>query len=90
MSDGTQPVKILGALFDLPECRTLLGDALHFELRGCLIEKSGYDFRNRVAHGFVSEMECYSPAAIMVWWLVVRICMIPLLQADAKVAPTTR
>jgi hypothetical protein len=51
-----------------------------FELRGCLIEKTGYDFRNRVAHGFVSEGECYSNAGVMVWWLVLRLCLMPLFQ----------
>jgi hypothetical protein len=48
---------------------------LHFELRGHLIEKTGFDFRNKVAHGFVSENDCYSAAALAVWWLVLRLCL---------------
>lgn len=74
MSDGTQPVKILGALLSMPETIKTFGEDLVFELRGNLIEKTGTDFRNRVAHGFVSEGECYTPAPITLWWLVVRIC----------------
>jgi hypothetical protein len=77
-SDLTQPVKVLGPIFGLPEMKTIFGDALCFELRGLLIEKTGYSFRNRVAHGFVTEGECYSVAATNLWWLVLRLCYTPL------------
>jgi len=78
-SDGTQPVKLLGTLLGMLDTTKILGQSLCFELRGCLIAKTGYDFRNHVAHGFVSEAECYSIPAIIVWWLIVRICSIPIL-----------
>jgi hypothetical protein len=84
MSDGTQPVKILGAIFSMPETKQILGEALCFELRGCLIEKTGYDSRNRVAHGFVHEGECYSHAGVTVWWLVLRRCLTPVFQTLAE------
>ncbi|MGA3169661.1 MAG: DUF4209 domain-containing protein [Chthoniobacteraceae bacterium] len=75
-SDLTQPVKLLSALFGLPDTRRLLNAKFHFELRGHLIEKTGFDFRNRLAHGIASDSECYtSPAAIGIWWLFLRICM---------------
>jgi hypothetical protein len=83
-SDGTQPVKVLGAIFDMKETAEILGESLCFELRGCLIEKTGYDFRNRVAHGFISEAECYSSAASYIWWLVLRICLFPIFQAMVR------
>jgi Domain of unknown function (DUF4209) len=86
MSDGTQPVKVLGALFGMKETKETLGEALCFELRGCLIEKTGYDFRNRLAHGFVSEADCYSAAGAMIWCLVLRICLIPVFQASESEA----
>jgi hypothetical protein len=84
MSDGTQPVKVLGAIFGMAETKQIFGEPLCFELRGCLIEKSGYDFRNRIAHGFVGYGECYSHAAVTVWWLVLRICLTPIFQAIAE------
>ena len=84
LSDGTQPVKILGAIFGMEETRQIFGDALCFELRGCLIEKSGFDFRNRLAHGFVHDGECYSYAGVTVWWLVLRICLMPIFQTIAE------
>ena len=84
MSDGTQPVKILGAIFGMPETKQIFGDPLCFELRGCLIEKTGFDFRNQVTHGFVHEGECYSTAGVTVWWLVLRICLTPIFQTIAQ------
>jgi hypothetical protein len=84
MSDGTQPVKVLGAIFGLPATKKIFGEDLCFELRGCLIEKTGYDFRNRVAHGFVHEGECYSNAAVTLWWLVLHTCLMPIFQAIAE------
>lgn len=79
-SDGTEPMKTLGAILDLGATQEIFGEQLCFELRGCLIEKSGYGFRDRVAHGFVSEGDCYSHAAINLWWLTLRICMTPLFE----------
>jgi hypothetical protein len=84
MSDGTQPVKVLGAIFGMAETKQIFGEPLCFELRGCLIEKTGFDFRNRVAHGFVHEGECYSTAGVTVWWLVLRICLMPIFQTIAE------
>jgi len=73
--DFTQPVKILGGLFDVPEMKEIFGESCWFELRGLLIEKTGPELRNRVAHGFVSSSECYGPAAVNVWWIVLRLCL---------------
>src|SRR5207244_9637461 len=84
MADGTQPVKVLGAILGMPATKQIFGEKLCFELCGWLIEKTGYDFRNRVAHGFVHEGECYSNAAITLWWLVLRICLMPVFQAIAQ------
>ena len=78
MSDGTQPVKMLRSLFSFPELEQILGADMCFELRGHLIEKSGYDYRNRVSHGFVTEADCLSHAAVSIWWLTLRLCLIPI------------
>jgi transcriptional regulator of met regulon len=75
--DRTQPVKLLGPLFDLPEMKEIFGESCWFELRGLLIEKTGAEVRNKISHGFTSNAECYSPAAKNVWWIVLRLCMMP-------------
>lgn len=84
MSDRTQPVKVLGAIFNMPETGQIFGEPLCFELRGCLIEKTGFDFRNRLAHGFVHDGECYSTAGVTVWWLLLRTCLMPFCQTLAE------
>lgn len=83
-SDGTQPVKMLGGIFGFSETKQIFGESICFELRGYLIEKTGYDFRNRIAHGFVHEGECYSTAGVAVWWLVLRICLTPIYQTNQE------
>jgi hypothetical protein len=75
MSNNTQPAKLLGPLMDLPETKALFGEDLVFEIRGLLMEKTGYSFRHNVAHGFVGDHDCYSPAAVNSWWLVLRLCL---------------
>ena len=79
-SDRTQNLKVLGALLAIEETKKIFGESLHFELRGLLVEKSGHAFRHRIAHGFVSDAECFGDAAINLWWLVIHMCMYPILR----------
>ena len=74
-SDLTQPLKLLGGLFDAPGFETIFGPEYRFELRGHLVEKSGYGFRNRVCHGFASDDDACSSAAVNIWWLTLRLCV---------------
>ena len=80
----TQRVKLLGPLFDIPETKEIFGENLCFELRGLLIEKRGYNFRNQLAHGFLTEAHCYSDATINIWWLTIRTCIWMLLSDDQR------
>jgi uncharacterized protein DUF4209 len=73
-SERLEQNKALGKLPEFPELRQLLGDNLIFELRGVFCEKSGFNFRNRLAHGRVSKADCSSVAAVNAWWLILRIC----------------
>jgi len=82
--DGTQPVKILGGILGHPRTTGILGDDLVFELQGALIEKTGFDLRNRIAHGFISEAECFTESSVFIWWHVLRMCLVPMLVADAR------
>lgn len=84
MSDGTQPVKVLGALLTKEETTQIFGKELCFVLRGCFIEKSGFDFRNKLAHGFLTAEECFSAAPVYIWWLVLRILLTPIFNATAE------
>ncbi len=84
MDDDTQPMKLLGRLLSFQETKTIFGEHLQFELRGLLIEKAGFEFRNQIAHGFAQVSDCYSEAAINIWWLVLQILLRPVL-TDADI-----
>ncbi len=73
-SDLTQQVKTLGALFDMPEAMHIFRKDLCFEMRGLLKERHGYSFRNDIAHGFVTQGDCYGVAALNTWWLTLKLC----------------
>ena len=83
-SDLTQQVKTLGPLLSLPETKQIFGPEYIFEFRGLLIEKLGYSFRHRIAHGFVSEGACYGPECSNLWWLVVRLCCTPFMYPESE------
>lgn len=82
--DGTQPVKIFGGIFNLPETMEVFGESLCFELRGHLIEKSGFDFRNRLAHGFALDYDFVSTHAVSCWWLALYMVFFPLIPRLAQ------
>jgi hypothetical protein len=71
-SDLLQPAKMLGSLLTLSKENGLIDEEYEFELRGHLNEKTGYDFRNRIAHAFAGDDECSGPASVNVWWLALR------------------
>jgi len=89
-SEGLEQNKALGKLLEFAELRELLGDDLIFELRGVFCEQSGYNFRNRLAHGRVSATDCSSVAAINTWWLILRICCVFYLMVRGEKKQTQR
>jgi hypothetical protein len=73
-SEGLEQNKALGKLLEFPELHRLLGDDLIFEFRAVFCEKSGFNLRNRLAHGQLSRGDCLSFAAVSGWWLILRAC----------------
>lgn len=45
-----------------------------FDLQGLLIEKSGSNLRNRMAHGLINDNEFSSPIFSYLWWVTLRLC----------------
>ncbi len=75
-SEGTQQERLLGKLLYHPQMELLFGRERTFNLRGILVEKFGFNLRNDMAHGFISELGFFSPAAPVLWWLVLQLCCI--------------
>lgn len=76
LEDGTEPLKVWGGILDIPETLEIFGADRIFELEGLLVSESGFGFRNKLAHGMLTEAQCAaSIPTINVWWLMLRLCM---------------
>ena len=59
----------LSALIELPECSTIFGDDLTYEIRALFCDQVGPNLRNNVAHGLLNDREVQSVDAVYAWWL---------------------
>lgn len=78
-SSGVQQEHNLNAFLtepdDLGVLSTVFEETLLFDLRGLLVEKSGRNLRNMMAHGLTTDAEVDGPTARYVWALVIQILM---------------
>ena len=63
----------------MPELTQFLPEDTVFDLRRLLVEESGTNLRNLVAHGLVDDAQLNSPPTAYFWWSVLRLCVLPLL-----------
>lgn len=72
----------LGALLATNETlrgalKNTIGEDLLFELRALLIEKTGGNLRNMLAHGMLDDGQIGSELAAYAWWLIYWLCIKP-------------
>ena len=67
--NGIETEKGLSALIELPECSTIFGDDLTYEIRALFCDQVGPNLRNNVAHGLLNDREVQSIDAVYAWWL---------------------
>jgi hypothetical protein len=79
-SDATQDEQPLGWMLAHPQMARIFGEGMAFDLRGLLVERFGLNLRNNIAHGLLTVHQMLTPSAIYAWWLVLRLCCIPLAQ----------
>jgi hypothetical protein len=89
-SNLIQEQRLLGTLLSLPETAEILRADHVFELLGILVEKFGYDLRNRLAHGFVTYNECWGADVLNLWWLVIRLLSFPAARKAKENATSDR
>lgn len=82
-----QEVRTLEKLLLMPETIEAFGEAHVFELRSILTEEFGSNLRNRLAHGLVADGECYAPPTEHLWWLLMRLCILPILPKQINEEP---
>jgi hypothetical protein len=84
---GVEREKPLEVVFDRDRerarLRQALGEDLWYTLRVALIDKWGWNLRNQIAHGLVSEEECNEVRAAAIVLLLLNVTHVELTQASA-------
>lgn len=75
---GVEEELDLKATLEKHELTDILGEDIVFDLKGLLIERMGHNLRNHFAHGLLSQSQCYSHPAMYLWWLTLKLCILPL------------
>lgn len=76
---GIQNERDLNDILYEPVLKEILGEDIVFDLQGLLIERHGSNFRNRLAHGLVSDDNFYIVEVPYLWWLILRIVCLPVI-----------
>ena len=72
-AEGVESEIGLTALMAIPECQSIWGGDIAFELRALFCDSFGPNIRNDVAHGLFSEDKCRSTTSVYAWWFVLKI-----------------
>ena len=68
-----------------PQINSIFDEDTLFDLQGLLIERSGSNLRNRMAHGLINDGEFNSPIMSYLWWVTLRLCCLPILKQQQQV-----
>ena len=68
-SKGIETENGLSTLMDLPECKTIFGEDLTFEIQALFCDAFGPNLRNELAHGLLDDKACQTAYAVYAWWL---------------------
>lgn len=61
-----------------PEINSIFDEDTLFDLQGLLVEHSGSNLRNRMAHGLINDDGFLNPVMSYLWWLTLRLCCLPI------------
>ncbi|NEO28053.1 MAG: DUF4209 domain-containing protein, partial [Kamptonema sp. SIO4C4] len=61
------------------EITSIFDENTLFDLKCLLVEHSGSNLRNRMAHGLISDGEFMHPLMSYIWWLTLRLCCLPII-----------
>jgi Domain of unknown function (DUF4209) len=76
-SEGTQEGYDLNRFLYLPKAKEVFGVDVVYDMRGLLVEKVGSNLRNGMLHGLLSDGRFFTSDVVYLWWLVVRLCLLP-------------
>lgn len=76
-ADGVETVWSVERTLDHPILREQLGESFIFELQSLLAGRFGPNIRNSLAHGLFSANALNSESAFYLWWVLLRLTLIP-------------
>ena len=76
---GIQNEYDLNKTLDLPKIKDIFDEDTLFDLNGLLVDRSGSNLRNLMAHGLLDDEDFSSPLMSYLWWVTLRLCYLPLL-----------
>lgn len=71
---GVQDVHSLESVLGQQVLINSLGEDIIFDLECLLIQRFGYNLRNTMAHGLLSDAHFGSIASVYLWWLTLHLC----------------
>lgn len=72
-ADGLQTELGLSRLVRMPQMETVFGKDLSFEINALFCDQDGFNLRNDVAHGLISDHIGCTAESVYAWWLVFRL-----------------
>lgn len=75
---GLQEYMRVGAILEHPVFIETFGQDITFDLQALLIDRKYVNLRNEVSHGLLSTNLFFQPAVIYLWWITLRLCLMPL------------
>ena len=83
LADGIQKARSLDWLLSTTEAEEVFGKDAVFDLRDLLVLPYGSNLRNRIAHGLLNQAQFLGGDILYLWWLSLRLCLLPLLRQEA-------
>lgn len=78
--EGLQEEYDLNTTLRMDQTVEIFGGNTTFDLQGLLVERTGANLRNRMAHGLMGKAEFNSVYTVYLWWLILRLCCLPLIR----------
>ncbi|MCY4046408.1 MAG: DUF4209 domain-containing protein [Cellvibrionales bacterium] len=72
-SNGIENEHSLNTLVNIPEAASLWGEDMLLNIKTLFTEPVGFNLRNNIAHGLISDVAANSRASAYAWWLTLKI-----------------
>ena len=72
--DGIEEIKTMHAVLELDGVKEHLDEDFLLALKTVFCSKFGFNMRNDIAHGLLSDKQFQSFHALYTWWFILKIC----------------